>query len=121
MKAKLLKSLLVVILLISITVSYNMITNKSTQDYSKIATEQFTDDNSNYELKTQKSVVDLIDVLYWVSTICSLSCFYFIWKTKKSDELEEEKEEEEVTKDDVKDDTTEETEIVKDDTPEEKE
>jgi len=83
MKSKILKSLLVFILLICLGASYKLVINKNTQDYSKIAAQQFTDDNAIYELKTQNSAVDIINVIYFFSVIAASSLFYFIWKPKK--------------------------------------
>ena len=89
MRNKIIKSLLVVVLLITIGLSYNLIVYKTTQDYSAVAANQFTDDNSYYTLKTQKSTNIFIDFIYGVSIIGSFSLFYFIWKPKKEVELDD--------------------------------
>lgn len=90
MKSKLIKSLLVVILLIALGTSHTVISRQVSQDYSTLAPQQFTDDNTYSVLKTQKSSNDLIDILYCVAALGSLSLFYFIWKPKKEVELETE-------------------------------
>ena len=88
MRNKIIKSLLVVLLLISIGLSYKLVVYKTTQDYSAVAANQLTDDNSYYTLKTQKTAFNFIDVIDGVSILGSLSLFYLIWKPKKEVELD---------------------------------
>jgi len=87
MKNKLFKSLLVFILLIFLGVSHELISRKASQDYSAAAAQQFTNDNAYYTLQTQHSAINFIDVVFVAASLASLSLFYFIWKTKKEDEI----------------------------------
>lgn len=83
MKKKIIKSILTFLFLIVIGLSYNVVSYASNQEYAKVATQQLNDDNSYYTLKTQKSTSTLIDVVFCLATLGTLSIFYLIWKPNK--------------------------------------
>jgi len=91
MKIKLFKSFLVVLLFVFIGMIYNVSFYVAKQDFAKVATEQVNNDNSYYTLKTQKSVNNVVSIIFCCAALGSLSLFYFIWKpSKEEDEQEEE-------------------------------
>lgn len=85
MRSKIIKSILVVFLLISIGMVHNVVKYTNQQEYAQIAAQQVNDDNAYTELKTQPAVSTAIEFIFAVVTIGSLSLFYFIWKPKKEE------------------------------------
>ena len=89
MKANILKTIGVVILIIAIGLLYNLLVYGTGQEYAQTAANQFSDDSSYFILRSQTSILTLYKVIYGVVNIGLLSLFYFIWKPKKVEEVKE--------------------------------
>ena len=89
MKAKIFKTIGVIILIITIGLVYNLLVYGTVQEFAQTAAQQVNDDSAYYILKTQSSLTTLYKVIYGVVNIGLLSLFYFIWKPKKVEEIEE--------------------------------
>jgi hypothetical protein len=87
MKAKIFKTIGVIILIITIGLVYNLLVYGTGQEYAQTAAQQFSDDSSYFALRTQTSVITLYKAIYGVINIGLLSLFYFIWKPKKVEEI----------------------------------
>jgi len=90
MKAKIFKSIGVLILIIAIGLVYNLIVYGLGQEYAQTAAQQFSNDSSYFIMHTQTSLLTFCKVLYVLLNLASLSLFYFIWKPKKIEDKTEE-------------------------------